>query len=158
MAVNYTEVDATNLDQWCQPVRDFSKSLDVELRCNAAAVARQKWDLTYPSFSMIREFVDRDALVVVAHDGDEVVGYLICTDDRDRKYGGCYCRWIGLKDLPPEEMSDIYSSMGDIAVEKYGWLWGRVSNTDIRNFMINFIDGCELGIDGDDQIVTYKKP
>jgi hypothetical protein len=161
MPINYVEVDATNIDSWRQPIYDFARTLDANQRCNVAAVAAQRWDLTYPSLVMLNEFVDRDALIVVAQDTGTVNGYLIATDDSSSngKYGGCYCRWIGMPFMaPPQKMAEVYAGMGDIAVARYGWLWGRVSHPGMRNIMIMHIDGCELGIDGEDQIVTYKKP
>lgn len=159
MAVSYSIVDDSNVDTWRPALCGFARNLDTSQRCNASAVAAQRWELTYPSEQMVNEFVSRNALIVVAEEDSEIIGYMVCTDDRDRKYGGCYCRWIGLKFMaPPMRMAEVYAGMGDIAVAEFGWLWGRVSNGAVKSLMLAHVDGCELGIPGDSDIVTYKKP
>lgn len=155
MAIAYVEVNASNVGTWKQPIHDFASALDIGQRCNAAAVAKARWDRTYPSLVAIQEFVDKHALVVVAHDAGAVRGYLVCVDDD--KWGGCQAKWIGAGGVPPAQLPGIFAAMGNIAVAQYGWLWGRVSNATVRNIMITAIEGCEIS-GSDPEIVTYWKP
>jgi hypothetical protein len=153
VAIVYVEVDEGNVDTWSQPLFHFARLLDLAQRCNAAAVAANKITMTYPSVAGIQEYVSRGDLVVVAHDEGVVKGYLICREDLVK--GGCQAKWIGVVFLtPPQRMVDIYTSMGDIAIARYGWLWGRVTHPGIRNIMVSH-SVAEKGLDGDDEIVVY---
>lgn len=160
MAISYVEVNSSNELTWKAQLYSFASTLDVAQRCNAAAVAANKLQLTYPSPAAIQEFIDRDCLIVVAQENGVIFGYMICVDDRGLygKHGGCQCRWIGIGGVPPPAIPGIYAAMGDIAVSRYGWLWGRVTNATIRNLMVTIISGCALGIPDEPEIVTYKKP
>lgn len=157
MSIQYMILDTDNVAEWKNKLYRFAANLDLSMRCNAEAVNKQKFILTYPSIDAIQEFIDREDLVVIAIDGIEVVGYIICVDDREGKHGGCRCKWIGVGVIPVEQHASVYTAMGDIAVAKYGWLWGRVTNEGIANIMLNQIDGCESGSLGS-EIITFKRP
>ena len=162
MAISYIQVNDSNLNTWHQKLYDFGNTLEIQQRCNASAIASGGLQFSYPSMEAIRLFsqlaTNDQAMIVIAQDTGAIHGYLICTDDRGGKYGGCYARWIGIKPNPPPASADIYSRMGDVAVAKFGWLWGKVTNNAIRSLMLAQIDDCELGIPGQSEIVTYKKP
>jgi hypothetical protein len=154
VAITYVEVDADNLSTWHKPLFDFVSTLDMTMRCNAAAVARGLTTLTYPSMAGIQEHVDLDDLIVVRQDGGVVLGYLICS--ADTKYGGCQAKWIGIPFMaPPQNMADAYAAMGDIAIAKYGWLWGRVTHPGMRNIMLTLVIGCDNSIEDQPDIVVY---
>lgn len=157
MAVEYVSLNESNISEWKNKIYRFAANLDVGQRCNAAAVSKQRWSLTYPSINALQEIVNRGEMLIVAHDGEEIVGYMICVDDTNGKYGGCHCKWIGVGGVPPGQMPGIYAAMGDFAVSRYGWLWGRVTNDLMKGQMMEHIFDC----DADDLgpgIVTYKKP
>jgi hypothetical protein len=159
VAITYIEVDESNLSTWHQKLYDFGATLETDQRCNSSAIASGGWQFTYPSMEAIRYFAELSttdrAMIVVAQDTGNIHGYLICTDDRSGKYGGCHCRWIGIKPNPPTASADIYKRMGDVAIAKYEWLWGRVTNNAIRTLMLNLVDGCDNSIAGQPEIVVY---
>jgi hypothetical protein len=153
-----TEVTGGNVDLWGPRIWEFTTTLDVGLRCNASAVAAGQLGMTYPNRGDVEQYVSRDdAMVLVSTDNDTMRGYAIVVDDRDGMHGGCHCRWIGTSSPSAALQRTVYTELGDIAVERYGWLWGRVSHPGIRNLMINSIPGCAL-LGTEREIVTYKKP
>lgn len=156
MVIEYVEVDANNLASWHQSLFEFARDLDITQRCNAAAVTAGRMLLTYPSFSAIQEYVNRGDLIVIAHEGNNIKGYLVCREDT--KLGGGQAKWIGCVFIaPPQNMVDVYSTMSDFAVARYGWMWGRVTHPGIHNLLLVNVPECEEDQD-DPDILTYKRP
>jgi hypothetical protein len=156
VAINYVEVDSSNIATWKQPIHDFASSVKLDNRCNAVAVAANNLSRTYPTLDALQEYADRNAFMAIAEEDGKVFGYIICVEDT--KHGGSQCKWIAADGKSPTKIVDIYSNLATAAGDACGWVWGRVTNEAVRELLINNLGEAELGFPEDQEIVTYRKP
>jgi hypothetical protein len=147
---------------WAERITALASSIATGERCNAAAVIANRLELTYPDVEAVKIFLARsDAVVAISHDGDVLEAYLIVVDDRGwgGKMGGGMGRWVGLnRDIVPLlQRPSVHRGMLNVAADVFGWVWGRITNDNIRTFLANnMVDGAVSP--EDPQILTFKRP
>lgn len=153
-------IERTHDTTWAGEIVNLAGRIVLGERCNAGAVASGNLELTLPTMAAVLDFLDRDsAVVAISHDGTELEAYLIVTDDRGGKLGGGQGRWVGLDAslVPAAQRAGVYRSMLEVAVTEYGWIWGRVSNEQVRTFLDKGIAEGAIAPE-DPEIITYKRP
>jgi hypothetical protein len=132
-------------EPWISRIHNFASALDLDWRCNITAVRAGHVDRSVPTEAAIRELAGRDdSLVLAMLDGETLVGYIMST--------GSYVRWMGLARGEQSYMGEIIRTMSTAICDRYGSLWGRVSNDALRALVLASIDGARVS-DEDDQVV-----
>jgi hypothetical protein len=132
--VDYREVTTP---EWLPRIIAFDRELDSAWVCDQPAAAAEGFDAG-PSEGAAAIYLRRDrSTVVVALDGDAIVGYIIADDDRTGRpgRGGARGRYMGVTDTAT--MKGLF----DFLADKYGWVWGRITNPLIAVELPKF--GCK---------------
>jgi hypothetical protein len=145
--VDYREVTEPD---WLDRILAFDRALDVAWVCDQPAVAAEGIDAG-PSESAAAIYLRRKrSAVVVALEGDEIVGYIIADDDRTGSpgRGGCRGRYMGVTDTA------VMQGLFDFLADRYGWVWGRITNPLIAAELPTF--GCKP-MDSP-HLYSYRRP
>lgn len=117
---------------WVDQIAAVDEQVPDEWVCNTDALMSPDGQRA-PSAEALREFLSRDrSTVVIATEGDDVVGYVIA--DRANDDDGCRGRWVGTTD------ADVLEGLLDVLVARHGWVYGRITNKQIQEAMLTF--GC----------------
>jgi hypothetical protein len=141
---------------WQDRIREFDHRLDRDWLCDWAAMNRGYWP--GPDTEALKLYLRRDrSTVVVAMQRTAILGYVVGDDDRKTKSelggrGGCRGRWMGVTDHEP---AMLMQGMFDVLCDKYGWIWGRITNPLIQAELLKF--GCQPE-PNDPTVFTYRKP
>jgi hypothetical protein len=107
-------------------IHDFAMQMDWQWRCNPS---QERPERSYPKLHQIVAYIaEARSTVWVAEDHGNLVAYLICRETGD----GCQGRWYGVQPGSPAEMAEITKAMMDLAVARYGRLWGRLPNPAVH--------------------------
>jgi hypothetical protein len=135
---------------WIERIGQFDDQLEPGWICDVAAVRAS--NQAGPRREAVKLYLRRrQTTVVVAMDGNKIVGYLIGDDDEGGR-GGCRGRYMGVgPDRPAEVMQAMFDYLSDI----YGWIWGRITNPLVQAEILKF--GCQP-LPDDPTVFTYRKP
>jgi hypothetical protein len=135
---------------WIERIAAFDADIPSTWVCDITAVFNRRQ--AGPRRDAIKLYLRRrQTTVVVALDGNEIVGYLIGDDDEEGR-GGCRGRYMGVS---PDRSAEIMQAMFDHLSDVYGWIWGRITNPVIQRELVAF--GCEP-VSDDPTVFTYRKP
>lgn len=144
MSVTFQEV---HTPLWIDRILAYDATIPDEWVCDITAL-RVDEPHPAPSAEALGEFLSRDrSLVVVAAEASEVLGYVIADDDAAYK-GGCRGRWVGTTSAA------VLQGLLDVLCDRYGWVWGRITNPVLQEAMVSF--GC-VTERFDPLIYTYRK-
>lgn len=151
-------VEETAEPVWALSIYRLSQEIGLLERCNIQAIEADHIELTAPTEAQIIQYMaSYDSKVIVSHNDSYLEAYLIVKKDSN-KYGGGQGRWVGMRPgIEPEVQTDIYRKMLEVAAHEYGWVWGRVSNKRLREFLESTIPEGAL-MESDSEIITYKRP
>lgn len=143
--------EATTDPAWIEPIATAAAALGDTFKCNQAAVASGSLDLTYPSAEQLAGYMaEPDADVVVCYDDrtKRLDGYLVAR----RMASGALGQWVGVFQQAGQ-IAPIYRGLLDVPVAKHGWIRGRITNPELREWLRVNIPGT---IDPDDpQVIQY---
>lgn len=133
--------------EWVERIVAFDAVLDARWICDVLAV--HAGNRPHPRSEAVALHLSRDrSTVVVAIEDDDLVGYIIGDDDKNGR-GGCRGRWISA------ESPAAIQGLIEVLVERYGWVWGRITNPLIADALVGF--GC-VSLREDPTIFTYGRP
>jgi hypothetical protein len=125
--------EVTTDTAWVDAIVAEASALDHAMRCNQGAVQAGAFGLTYPSAEQLAGYMAQGHDdVIVAHIGSMIDGYLVVRAAES----GCVGKWVGVFRLAPTaEVAAIYRGLLDVAVQRYGWVRGRITNDELREWL-----------------------
>lgn len=139
--------------EWVNRLVEFDRSIDPAWVCDV--MARRPSNVPELHARAMETWLKRDrTTVVVATDGDELVGFIVVDDDRPEhpgSRGGCRGRWVAVDHRAPEILRGFFDYCSDI----YGWIWGRLTNPLLQKAAQSF--GCR-SLPDDPNVFTYRRP
>lgn len=137
-----------------QQLNETAKAIDSDWICNVAAVEANNGRGLAPNPKQIQAAID-DPDKMLVEDGDS---FAIFYEDNGER-GGAYWRnacvvpkFLANGQANIAQMQQIYVRLANPAVQRWGYVWGRVTNELIREVMLGF-PGCTQ--DPDDPEVLY---
>jgi hypothetical protein len=132
---------------WGPLILAFDRALASDWVCDQPAQASERD--AGPTEQALEIYLRRPrSAVVLALDGsNEIVGYIIVDDDSGGR-GGARGRFMGVTD--PVIMQGLF----DFVADRYGWVWGRITNPTIAVELPKF--GCKPMENPD--LYSYRRP
>jgi hypothetical protein len=146
--MDFVEVDDPT---WIPKMARLEDGQDKQWICDFAALrANRARNLGVEAAT---EFLARPrSTVVAAVDDGELVAYVVGDDDVDGR-GGCRGRWVTIQPVDGYETHEILRGLLDVLADRYGWVWGRITNPLLQEVCDRI--GDEQG--PDPTVFTYKK-
>jgi hypothetical protein len=130
-----------------EAIDEFAAAMDWGWRCTQLPDRPER---THPPRRQIDAHLASDRSTTwVAEDNGTLVAYLICRETDD----GCQGRWYGITPGPPAEMAEITKTLMDLAVARYGRLWGRLTNPAVHRL---FRDVPGVSPTRDPEVLSYE--